>query len=78
MGYYKKRRADYSDVYEPEEGARTVAIEASVSHLEFRSVEHIYKLAHARDPRVTRQRIKAHGNFQVRERRLWVMEDRPD
>jgi hypothetical protein len=76
MRYYKKKTADYSDVYEPEEGAQTVAIEASVSHLEFRSLERIYQLARAMDHRVTRHRIKGHGDFQVTERQLWEMEDR--
>jgi hypothetical protein len=53
-----------------------VAIERSVSNTEFRSEAEIYKLAHAIDADVTRDRVKRHCDWQVEVRKIFEMEDR--
>lgn len=73
---YRKKRADYSDVYQPKNGAQTVAIEKATSHEDFRTAKEIHALAQREVQEIRLKRVRDHCNWQVDERRLWVRKDR--
>jgi hypothetical protein len=71
---YWYRRIQPESAYTPRQGAQTVAIEAAVTHLEFRSENDIFQRAHALDSSVTPERVRRHCDWQVDVRQIFERE----